>query len=150
MDVASAELLKHGILGVLLFFAGIAIWKLWSDRKDAGERHEAALKKINDDNTAALKKTNDDNTAALKALNDTHAAALKSLNDMHIAALKTTGDQRVSDQQSMQTQLLRITTECVEVLTTVANGMEAQQRAMAELSEAFVSSQSVPGPRPRR
>jgi len=128
MDVASAELLKNGILGVLLFFAGVTIWKLWSDAKSAAQRHEDAL----------------------KALNDAHMATLRALTDTQTAALKTLNDQRISDRDAAQAQLLRMNTECVGVLTTVANGMEAEQRAMAELRDAFDRQDGESRPRNRR
>ncbi len=63
MDAAAAELLKHGILGVLLLIAMLAIWRLWDDTKDGqkvcsdqarivAERHEALLKLIHDQRVA--------------------------------------------------------------------------------------------------
>jgi hypothetical protein len=127
MDRASAELLKQGILGVLLFFALVAIYVLWSSGKKSDEKHATDL----------------------KTLNATHAADLKTLNDTHATALKLASDQRSSDQQSMQRELLRVITEQIECLTNVANGMEAEQRAMGELRDAFDNSQS-PHPPPRR
>ena len=55
----------------------------------------------------------------------------------HEEQLKAIHDQRVADQQAMTAVILRTTTECVTILTTVANGMEAQRDAMNELKNSF-------------
>jgi len=53
----------------------------------------------------------------------------------HEEQLKAIHDQRVADHQAMAAALLRLTTECVAMLTTVSNGLEATKEAMDRWSK---------------
>lgn len=58
--------------------------------------------------------------------------AARVVAQRHEEQLMTIHAQRVSDHQAMTAQVVHLTTDCVAVLTTVGNGMEAINEALRE------------------
>jgi len=98
-ETAIAELLKNGILAVLLAISLYAVWSIDKKREEASRRAEDSARDV---------------------------------AKRHEEQLKAIHDQRVADHQAMTTQLVRLTTDCVAVLTTVGNGMEATKEALRD------------------